>query len=98
MKHDDLSPEIRDFMRFMLEEVTADANEAPAETPTEEAVDYWASPERQELYRQAKEYVAQKGMVCTEDLEEHFTIGYALAALLIDRMQDEGILPAKKCY
>lgn len=92
MEKDEMTPQLREMMNIMLDMVACDEGEAcePA-LPAEGApVDFLASPERQELYGKVCAFSKTQERINEEMLGQFFEIGYGLAALIIDRMKDEG--------
>lgn len=98
MNKDEITPELREMMRMMIEMVMP--GEDAADTPTRPMkgapVDYLASPERQELYRRVCEFTKTQERIHEETLEKRFEIGYGLAALITDRMKDEGLISRER--
>ena len=92
MEKDEMPPQLREMMNIMMDMVTSDEGEASEAAQPEEGapVDYLASPERQELYGKVCEFAKNQERINEEMLEQIFEIGYGLAALIIDRMKDEG--------
>lgn len=92
MEKDEMTPQLREMMNIMMDMVTSDEGEASEAAHPEEGapVDYLASPERQELYGKVCEFAKNQERINEEMLEQIFEIGYGLAALIIDRMKDEG--------
>ena len=52
--------------------------------------------ENDELYERAKEEVIRAGKASTSFLQRRFRIGYGRAAVLLDRLEDNGIVAAAK--
>ncbi len=96
-KHETM-PELREMMRVMMEMVmpSEDATDDPGQPAVEAPVDYLASPERQELYRRVCEFAKTQERIHEETLEKRFEIGYGLAALITDRMKDEGLISRER--
>lgn len=93
-----MTPQLREMMNIMLDMVACDEGETcEAAHPEEGApVDFLASPERQELYGKVCEFAKNQERINEEMLEQIFEIGYGLAALIIDRMKDEGRISQKR--
>lgn len=98
MKKDEQTPELREIINIMADMVTPDEAEArvQAQPMKTKRVDYLASPERQELYRRVCEFTKGQDRIKEDILEEVFQIGYGMAALITDRMKDEGLISREK--
>lgn len=94
MEKDEMTPEIREMMRVMMEMVMPgeEASDEQKQPEAEAPVDYLASPERQELYRRVCAFTKTQERIKEEMLENRFEIGYGLAALITDRMKEEGLI------
>lgn len=96
MEKDELTPELREMMNIMADMVTPDEASVQEQPMKAARVDYLASPERQELYRRACEFTKSQERIKEDILEEVFQIGYGMAALIIDRMMDAGIISRER--
>lgn len=98
MEKDGVTSKLREMANIMMDMVAPDEEDAsvPIQPSSGAPVDYLGSPERQELYSKVCVFAKTQERINEEILEQVFEIGYGLAALIIDRMKDEGRISRKR--